>query len=140
MLRGPESIPAPAKTLDDPVLVLPRGTPLRLDPALGFHFHGADLCLHARERGLAAVAVGALCFHNSKGVELPTGFEDSGRTFARKWATRLPVRTTCAVVHKRWVGWYADGPQQFSLLARTLTPACSCARANTGSVKASTMM
>ncbi len=103
VLRGPEPLPAPAETLDELVLVLPRGTPLRLDPALGFHFYGADLCLQAQERGLATVAVEALCFHNSQGVELPPEFAASGRAFARKWAERLPVKTTCAVVDRRWL-------------------------------------
>ncbi len=84
VLRGPEPLPASAETLDELVLVLPRGTPLRLDPALGFHFYGADLCLQARELGLAAVAVDALCRHNSKGLELPMEFGTSGRAFAQK--------------------------------------------------------
>jgi hypothetical protein len=103
VLRGPEPLPARAETLDELVLVLPRGTPLRLDPALGFHFYGADLCLQARQRGLAAVAVEALCFHNQRGVELPPDFVPGGRTFARKWQGQLPVKTTCAVVDERWL-------------------------------------
>ena len=98
LLRGPEALPAPAETLDELVLILPRGNPLRFDPALGFHFYGADLCLQARERGLSTVAVEALCFHNQRGVELPADFAASGHSFAKKWAERLPVKTTCAVV------------------------------------------
>ena len=107
LLRGPEPLlPAPAESLDEllAILVLPKVTPLRLDPALGFHFYGADLCLQAREKGLAAVAVDALCFHNQRGVELPPDFESSGRAFAAKWSDRLPVKTTCAVVDRRWLG------------------------------------
>jgi hypothetical protein len=64
ILRGPGSLPALAETLDELVLVLPRGKSLCLDPALGFHFCGADLCLQARDRRLATVAVEALCFHH----------------------------------------------------------------------------
>ena len=30
---------------------------LRFDPALGFHLYGADICLQAREQGLAVVAI-----------------------------------------------------------------------------------
>jgi hypothetical protein len=85
------------------VLVLSRGTSLRFDPALGFHFYGADLCLQARDCGLATVAVEALCFHNQRGVDLPPDFRTSGTAFARKWRDRLPVRTTCAVVDQRWL-------------------------------------
>jgi hypothetical protein len=70
---------------------------------LGFHFYGADLCLQAREQGLTAVAVEALCFHNQRAVELPPGFFPSGRAFAKKWEKRLPVKTTCAVVDPRWL-------------------------------------
>ncbi len=103
VLRGPEPLPALAETLDELMLVLPRGTPLRLDPALGFHFYGADLSMQAREHGLAAAAVEALCFHNSQGVELPPEFAASGRAFARKWATRLPVKTTCSIVDQQWL-------------------------------------
>jgi SAM-dependent methyltransferase len=103
VLRGPEPLPARAETLDELALVLPQGTPLRLDPALGFHFYAADLCMQARQRGQSAVAVEVLCFHNSQGVELPPEFHVSGRAFARKWADRLPVNTTCAVVNDRWL-------------------------------------
>jgi hypothetical protein len=103
VLRGPEPLPARAETLDELVLVLPRATPLRLDPALGFHFCGADLCLQARQQGLAAVAVENLCFHNQRGVDLPPDFFTSGRAFARKWSGQLPVKTTCAVVDQRWL-------------------------------------
>jgi SAM-dependent methyltransferase len=107
ILRGPEPLPARAETLDELVLVLPRATPLRLDPALGFHFYGADLCLQARELGLAAVAVENLCFHNQRGVDLPPDFFSSGRAFARKWSGQLPVKTICAVIDQRWL---ADSP------------------------------
>jgi SAM-dependent methyltransferase len=103
VLRGHERLPASAETLDELVLVLPRGTPLRFDPSLGFHFYGADLCLQARERNLVTVAVEARCFHNQRGVELPPEFRASGRTFAKKWQHRLPVKTTCAVIDQRWV-------------------------------------
>jgi hypothetical protein len=49
-------------------------------PALGFHFYGADLCLHDRDKGLAAVAGVALCYHNQRAVELPP---DSSRADGR---------------------------------------------------------
>jgi hypothetical protein len=91
-------LPAAVDTLDELLVAVPRGTALRFDGRLGFHFYGADLCLAARERGLAAVAVDALCFHNSPHVGLPPAFEASGRVFAAKWAHRLPVATSCVMI------------------------------------------
>jgi hypothetical protein len=94
--EGPE-LPAPAAALDELLLIVRRDTPLRADPALGFHLYGADLCLQARERGLAVVVLGALCHHNSRSIALPEAFFASAEVFARKWAHRLPIATPCAV-------------------------------------------
>jgi hypothetical protein len=77
--------------------VVPRETPLRFDPSLGFHLYGADLCLQARERGLEVVALGAPCHHNSRSLGLPQSFFPSAEVFARKWAHRLPIATPCVV-------------------------------------------
>jgi hypothetical protein len=96
---GPE-LPARVATLDELLLVVPRETPLRFDPDLGFHMYGADICLQAAERGLAVVALGALCHHNSRSVGLPRAFFPSAAAFARKWAHRLPVATSCVVIDR----------------------------------------
>jgi hypothetical protein len=45
--------------------------------------------LQARRRGLPCVALDALCFHNSRAVELPDDFPQSASTFAAKWAIEL---------------------------------------------------
>ncbi len=82
------------------LLIVPRGTPLRFDPALGFHLYGADICLQAAERGLAVVAIEALCYHNSKSIGLPQAFFRSAEVFARKWTHRLPVATPCVIVDR----------------------------------------
>ena len=74
---------------------------LRFDPALGFHLYGADICLQARETGLAVVALGHLCHHNSRSVGLPEAFFASAEVFARKWSHRLPVATPCVIIDKR---------------------------------------
>ena len=55
--EGPE-LPARAATLDDFLLVVHKIT-FAVDPALGFHLYGADLCLQAAERGMAVVCLGA---------------------------------------------------------------------------------
>jgi hypothetical protein len=97
VLRHGTELPARVATLDELMLILPRNTPLRFDPALGFHLYGADLCIQARERGLAVVALGALCHHNSLSLGLPQSFFASAEVFAHKWAHRLPVATPCVV-------------------------------------------
>jgi hypothetical protein len=97
LLRDGPVLPAPVATLDEVLLVLPRGTPLRFDPSLRFYLYGADICLQARQAGLAVAALGALCRHNSLDVGLPPAFFLSARTFARKWADRLHVATPCVV-------------------------------------------
>jgi hypothetical protein len=96
LAAGP--LPAAVETLDELLLAFPRGTPLRLDPALGFHFYGSDVCLAARRLGRPAVAVDALCYHNTRSNGFPPGFAESGRVFARKWADALPVVTPCVIV------------------------------------------
>jgi len=65
LLRDGPELPERVATLDELLLVVPRDTPLRFNPALGFHLYGADICLQAQERGLAIVALGALCHHNA---------------------------------------------------------------------------
>ena len=96
---GPE-LPARVATLDELLLVLPRGTSLRFDPALGFHLYGADICLQAAERRLAVVAIDALCYHNSRSIGLPPEFYKSAEAFARKWSHRLPVATPCVIIDR----------------------------------------
>jgi hypothetical protein len=94
--HGPE-LPARVATLDELLLVVHRDRWLPMDAELGFHLYGADLCLQARERGLAVVALDALCHHNSRSAGLPASFFRSARAFARKWANRLPIATPCVV-------------------------------------------
>jgi hypothetical protein len=68
LLDEPPGLPAAVETLDELVLALSDPSAVRLEPALGFHFYGADACLQARRRGLAAVAMDAPCSHNSRSV------------------------------------------------------------------------
>jgi hypothetical protein len=117
--EGPE-LPAPVASLDELLLILPRGTPLRADPELGFHLYGADLCLQARERGLAVVALGALCRHNSRHVSLDDAYFASARTFLRKWAHRLPIATPCAVFDKQGQVFVLGNAEDATSVARAV--------------------
>ena len=100
VLRDGPELPAPVVTLDELLLVVRRDSGLRFEPALGFHLYGADICLQAREQGLAVVALGALCHHNSRSVGLPATFYASAAVFARKWSHRLPIATACVIIDR----------------------------------------
>jgi hypothetical protein len=100
MLKDGPELPARIATLDELLFVKRRDTPLKFDPTLGNHFYGVDLCLQAQEQGLATVALGALCKHNSCHVGLGEGFHESAAKFARKWSHRLPVATPCVIIDR----------------------------------------
>jgi SAM-dependent methyltransferase len=102
LLRESPPLPALVETLDEVLLAVPKQAGLSFDPRFGFHFYGADICLEARRRGLASVAVDALLLHNSRGYGVPPEpFFASGSVLAAKWARELPLATSCAVIDTR---------------------------------------
>jgi hypothetical protein len=121
--EGPE-LPARVATLDELLLIVRRDTPLRFDPTLGFHLYGADICLQAREQGLAVVALAAPCHHNSRSVGLPDAFFASAAVFARKWNHRLPVATPCVIIGRGGevylLGSATDRPDSIALAGERL--------------------
>jgi glycosyltransferase involved in cell wall biosynthesis len=120
MLRDGADLPARVSTLDELLLVVRRDTPLRFDPSLGFHLYGADLCLQAREQGLAVVAIEALCRHNSRSVGLPPAFFDSAKVFGRKWAHKLPIATPCVIFDRQGQVYVVGNTDERSPLARVV--------------------
>jgi glycosyl transferase family 2 len=105
VLHERPDLPARVATLDELLLVVPRDSPLRFDPELGFHLYGADLCLQAAERGLPVVVIEAPCYHNSRNIGLPEAFFQSSEVFARKWQHRLPVATACVIIDEEGRVW-----------------------------------
>jgi hypothetical protein len=103
--RERPALPAKVATLDELLLVVPRDTPLRFHPDLGFHLYGADLCLQAAEKGLAVVVIEAPCYHNSRNIGLPKAFFLSAEVFAQKWQHRLPVATPCVIIDETRRVW-----------------------------------
>jgi len=79
-------MPAAVDSLDEILLAVRRDTPLRFDPALGFHLYGTDLCRQAREHGLTSVVLDAPCLHNSLFAHLPLSFHDAREVLLTKWA------------------------------------------------------
>jgi hypothetical protein len=92
-LTGPE----PVETLDEIVLVVRKSSGLRFDPHLPhFHLYGTDICMTAKERGLASYAFQGLCVHNTNQLlRLPSEFYTCYRHIRRKWSRFLPIRTSC---------------------------------------------
>ena len=100
MLRDGPELPAAVATLDELLLVVRRDTRPAIRPGAGVSSLWGRFCLQARERGLAVVALGALCHHNSRSVGLPEAFFASAEVFARKWSHRLPVATPCVIIDR----------------------------------------
>jgi len=82
LLRESEPLPAAVDTLDELLLAVSRDLPIPFDPQLGFHLYGADLCLGARQEGLAAVALDALVNAHAKLTHFRSFEFDPGRSCA----------------------------------------------------------
>ena len=96
-----ENMPLPAisGSLDELLLIVPKRSPLRFDPALGFHLYGTDIALAAERAGLVAVVIDAPCHHNSQqGDALPPAFAASAEYLRAKWPESLPIVTPCMLV------------------------------------------
>jgi hypothetical protein len=87
----PSPLPAAATGLDDIVLVLPRETPLRFEPSLGFHLYGTDICLRARECNLTVAVLDLPCLHNCLFSYLTPAFHASREELLRKWPAIRPL-------------------------------------------------
>jgi hypothetical protein len=98
LLTSDAPLPADVDVIDELVMVLPRETSLRFDPALAWHLYGLDLCLSARDAGQRVVVLDALCFHNSQTEEPPPEYQLSEDLIARKWPERLPIKALCSVI------------------------------------------
>jgi hypothetical protein len=100
MLGEPFSLPIPAFSLDELLLVVRRSSGLRFDEDLpGFHLYGTDICLQAQRFGMASYIVPAFCIHNANGIRrLPRPFWDAWFYLRKKWWSRLPVVTCCTEI------------------------------------------
>jgi hypothetical protein len=98
VLKEDEPLPACVDSLDELLLARPKSAGVEFDAAMGFHFYGADMCLVAQQKGLRAVALDALCFHNSIHVGLAPSFYESAKVFTAKWGKQLPLVTPSAVI------------------------------------------
>ncbi|HUI03236.1 MAG TPA: glycosyltransferase, partial [Acidimicrobiales bacterium] len=99
-------LPCDVDGLDELLMVVPRDTPLRADPELGWHLYGTDLALQAQARRLRAVVLDAPCHHNSLTGRVPWQYRQSERVLARKWRSMLPIHTNLSSIDT----WLLDAP------------------------------
>jgi Glycosyltransferase like family len=90
LLRDGPELPARVATLDELLLVVRRDSGLRFDPDLGFHLYGADICLRARERGLANPhaefnSSGSVTMRYLDGLEVDELFARTSSSGATTW-------------------------------------------------------
>jgi glycosyltransferase involved in cell wall biosynthesis len=92
--------PEPVETLDEIILIIRKSSGLRFDPSLAhFHLYGTDLCLSAKEKGMANFAFQGFCIHNTNQLlSLPEEFYACYRYIKRKWAKFLPIYTSCLTI------------------------------------------
>jgi hypothetical protein len=91
------SKPEEIQTLDEIVLIFRKSSGLKYDPELPyFHYYGTDICMQAQSRGLKNYSISAFCFHLSNPViAYPKEYYDCYYHVKKRWANKLPIRTTC---------------------------------------------
>lgn len=92
-IRGPE----PVETLDEIVLVIRKSSGLTFDASLPhFHLYGTDICMSAKEKGLANYVIPSFCVHNTHQLlRLPTEFYKCYYYIRKKWTKYLPIYASC---------------------------------------------
>lgn len=95
------NLPARVTSLDENFIVVRRDARLGFSRDLeGFHFYGADICLHAAQMGYAAYVIDFHLEHLSPGKKGPD-FAVSEAAFREKWSRALSprwIQTTCSLV------------------------------------------
>lgn len=97
-LETKHRFPALATSLDEIVLAFPvRNSAIAgLEPDLGFHMYGSEVCLKVRDVGETAIIVDAPCLHNSEsGYQLDQAFAKSAQIFSSRRKANFPYATTC---------------------------------------------
>jgi hypothetical protein len=102
-MHGNEIIrPEPVETLDEIVLMVRKSSGLKFDPFLPhFHLYGVDICMSAKEKGMACYAIPAFCIHNTTQIiDLPKEFYSCYRYVKKKWSKYLPIYTSCIKISR----------------------------------------
>ena len=120
-------LPERVTSLDENFIVVRRDARIGFSNDLtGFHFYGADICLHAAQMGYSAYVIDFHLQHLSLGNK-DTSFAVAEKAFQAKWSRALTprwVQTTCSLIHlsgghmRNSIGRIVDAPM--ARLARRL--------------------
>lgn len=95
------SLPARVASLDENFIVVKREARIGFSTDLtGFHFYGADICLHAGMAGYSAYVIDFHVAHLSAGNK-SAAFDTMEEAFRSKWERALAprwIQTTCSLV------------------------------------------
>lgn len=94
--------PEPVETLDEIVLVIRKSSGLKFDPSLpNFHLYGTDICMSAKENGMACYVFPSFCIHNTiQIIDLPKEFYSCYWYVKKKWSKYLPIYTSCIKISR----------------------------------------
>jgi hypothetical protein len=94
-----------AVSIDELAIVIARDSIHRIDPALGWHLWGTDLCLTAIcQHQVFPQIVRLPLFHNSvTDYQLPPAFFDSAALLASKHASFGPIPTLCGTIDEAFL-------------------------------------
>ncbi len=95
------NFPCRVQSLDENLIIVRRAARIGFSNDLsGFHFYGADICLHAAQAGYTAYVIDFHLAHLSGGTKDDI-FYETERKFLEKWNNALKPRwlqTTCALI------------------------------------------
>lgn len=122
------NLPCRVVSLDENFIVVKRAARIGFSSDLtGFHFYGADICLHADLAGYRAYVIDFHLTHLSGGTK-SEAFHQAQEQFCDKWNRVLTsrwIQTTCALVHvggtalEQAVGRVAAAPYAKALRRRS---------------------
>lgn len=96
------ALPSRVQSLDENLLIVRRDARVGFSNDLsGFHFYGADICLHAAQMGRSAYVIDFHLQHLSAGKK-GADFYAGERAFRAKWSRALRprwIQTTCSLMY-----------------------------------------
>ncbi len=92
-----------ALSIDEFAVALHRDAAVSIDPALGWHLWGTDLCLqaHSQAQGQACVLETPLFHNSSTAWALPEAFHASARTLLEKYPQLERIPTLCGELQRK---------------------------------------